>query len=107
MSNHEEPKIHFRMPHVEGLEYAVALVRATGARGEGDLREFVIKGPTMTISEVAAFLRLVTATAMWDDGETFEFTVEPEPEAPVGGSTKWWEEQWGGPPGKYQRRRPR
>ena len=42
MSNHEEPKIHFRMPHVEGLEYAVALVRATGARGEGDLREFVI-----------------------------------------------------------------
>ncbi|HEV3265009.1 MAG TPA: hypothetical protein VG014_05770 [Acidimicrobiales bacterium] len=60
----------------------------------------------MSISEVAAFLRLISATGLWDDGATLKFTIEGGPIVPTefyGTADEWWAEQWGSAPPKYHR----
>jgi len=82
MTDDDSPKIYFELPGVEHFEPAIALVRATGARGIR-ARTFVIDGP-MTIPQVVALLRL-DGYSGWDGGQgAFGFSVEPDVPWPSG-----------------------
>lgn len=87
----ERYTIRFTMPKCEAFHTAVALVRATGARGDVALRDFVIDGPTMTVPQVAALLQLVNFP--WDGGRRMEVRFDPEPEVPeeyAYEADSWW-----------------
>lgn len=89
----DEPVITFAMPPVEDFVGAVALVRAAGAHGDGGRRQFVIDGPTMTISEVAALLELVNFP--WDGPGRLSIDVVPQPSIPdefYDEADGWWQE---------------
>jgi len=81
-----DPVIRFWMPRAEDFSGAVALVRATGARGDGQLRHFAIDGP-MTIPQVSALLELIQYP--WDGGDVLKITFDPERPVPP----PEWEEE--------------